>query len=119
MRPNVSHVLTYAHPQPYLTGNSSSQLLLRSCKFSTLLKPLDRFRDLALLEAQLGGGGDSDIAFFVNLECFLAQGFGGCHVLLPLENGERLVDERQDVGGRPERKIEYQFGVLRAAVATP
>jgi hypothetical protein len=55
-----------------------------------------------LLQRQLREGRDRDVAVRVDLEGFLAQRLGGANVLLPLEDGERLVDEREDVSRASE-----------------
>lgn len=93
-----------------LTGNGGSHLCLCSRKLGTLLKPLDRFWDLSLLQAQLSSGGYRDVAFLVDTERFLAERFGGSHVLFPLEDGKCLVDERQDVCWRSANKASALAG---------
>jgi hypothetical protein len=80
------------------------QLALGPGQLAALLEPLDRLVNLALLQRQLREGRDRDVAVRVDLEGFLAQRLGGANVLLPLEDGERLVDEREDVSGASERR---------------
>lgn len=75
-----------------LTSDSINQFPLRSRQFTALLKPLDRFVNLALLQAELCESRDCNVTVWVDVECLLAECFGGDDVLLPLEDGERLVN---------------------------
>lgn len=75
--------------------------------------------DLALLQAELCKSGDGDIADFVDLECLLAKCLGTSHVVLPLEEGEGLVHERENIGRRLrfldfDGSIELLDGILES-----
>lgn len=61
------------------------------------LEVLEGVGDLALLKEELGHCGDGDVAFGVDDEGLLAQLLGLVEVVLPLEQGEGLVDQRKHV----------------------
>ena len=84
-----------------VTSDGVDQFRLCPCELSRFLKPLDRLVDVARLQAQLGEGRDGHIAVGVDLERFFAQGLGLAAIPLPLEDGEGLVDEREDVSWFP------------------
>jgi hypothetical protein len=79
------------------TGDGSRQLDLGSSELGALFEPIDGFRDLSLLQAQLSECGDSYIAVRIDIERLFAEIFGLLHVLLPLEDSEGLVYPRQNV----------------------
>ena len=84
-----------------LTGQSIDQLSLRPGQLPTLLKPLDRLVNLALLQRELREGGHGDIAVRVHFQRFPTQRLGLSDILLPLEDGKRLIDEGKDIAGLP------------------
>jgi hypothetical protein len=95
---------------------SVDDLALGAGELGGALEVLESVGDLALLEKELSHGGDRDVAFGVDCgvllvwntlkmsmvreltnESLLAKVLGGGEVLLPLEEGKSLVDERQNV----------------------
>ena len=100
------------------TGDGSRQLDLGPSELGALFKPIDGFRDLSLLQAQLSERGDRYIAVRINLERLLAEIFGLLHVLLPLEDPEGLVHPRQDVfhARRPGNERKERTNVIRRRV---
>jgi hypothetical protein len=86
-----------------LVGDGVDELALGARKTARLLEPGDGVVNLALLERELGEGGNGNVAVGVDGKGLLAQRLGGANVLLPLEEGERLVDVGEDVAGLPEK----------------
>jgi hypothetical protein len=95
---------------------SVDNLALSAGELGGALEVLEGVGDLALLEKELGHGGNGDVAFGVDCgillvknileismvraltdKSLLAQILSGGEVLLPLEESKSLVDERQNV----------------------
>ena len=80
-----------------LVGERTDELRLASRQGSLPVEHLDRNIDLALLQRQLGKRGHGCLAFGVDLQRLPAQGLRRPKVILPLEQGKTLVDQRQDI----------------------
>lgn len=84
-----------------LTSDSVDQFHLGPRERGALAEPLDSILDLTLLQAELSERCDGNVAFRVLLQGLLAELLSPGHVLLPLEDGKRLVHKRQYVARLP------------------
>jgi hypothetical protein len=55
--------------------------------------------NLALLQIELRQCGHRCFALRIDLQGFVAASLGSSHIMLPLEEGEALVNEREDIQG--------------------
>jgi hypothetical protein len=117
--------IVYGSRASRLTGDGVDKLSLGPRKGRRLFETLDRQRQVAGLQRELRESSDRNVAFWVDRQCLSAEVLGsdvrGPSGLngVPLEEGNGLVDERQDVSGSLvllefECSVEsiYSFGVL-------
>ena len=93
-------------------GDGVDDLGLGASQLGSALEVLQSLGDLALLKEELGHGADSNVALGVDDESLLAEVLGLLEVVLPLEQGEGLVDQGQNVDAHGLALLLHLHGLV-------